>query len=176
MDTFAFTQPFEKILTQAQQLASQMQHTQLEALHVLQAALLVDAPKQWLMQAGCQIDSLENSLQNALNLRPNGALQGLDPSLQKLLQDAQSLAKKQKDQYISTDTFILALLQSKNDAAKLLKDSGVTEATFEGVMQEHRQGQSIESPLDDALDETLSQYTLDVTKQAKEGLLILSLA
>ena len=38
-------------------------------------------------------------------------------------------------------------------------------------MQEHRQGQSIESPLDDALDETLSQYTLDVTKQAKEGLL-----
>ena len=171
MDTFAFTQPFEKILTQAQQFASQQQHTQVEPLHVLQASLMVDAPRQWLMQAGSNIETLEASVKKALHLKPNGALQGIHPDLQTLLHKSQALATKQKDQYISTDTFLLALLQSKDEAAQLIKASGVTESTFETVMQEHRQGQSIESPLDDALDETLAQYTLDVTEQAQNGLL-----
>jgi ATP-dependent Clp protease ATP-binding subunit ClpB len=82
---------------------------------------------------------------------------------------ALALAKKQHDDYVTTEHLIVSLLDSKSTAAKLLADQGMQKKTLEAAIQELRKGEKITSPSAEDSFNALSKYAKNLNALAREN-------
>ncbi|MEY4148947.1 MAG: hypothetical protein RLZZ482_503 [Pseudomonadota bacterium] len=73
------------------------------------------------------------------------------------------------DAYISSEMFLLALADDKTEAARLLKQHGLTKAALEKAVQSVRGSEKINSKDADGQRESLKKYTIDLTELARVG-------
>jgi len=73
------------------------------------------------------------------------------------------------DAYISSEMFLLALADDKTEAARLLKQHGLTKAALEKAVQSVRGSDKINSQDADGQRESLKKYTIDLTELARVG-------
>lgn len=94
----------------------------------------------------------------------------LDPKAAKLFADAETDAKKAGDSYVTAERLLLAIAGlADDDAAKALKDAGVTTKALEGAIVQLRQGRTADSANAEEGYEALKKYARDLTKDARDG-------
>ncbi|KQP21366.1 ATP-dependent chaperone ClpB [Pseudorhodoferax sp. Leaf265] len=167
------TTKFQEALGDAQSLALANDNAYITPQHVLVAMLKQqDGPRPLLERAGANVQGLLAAAEGAVKRLPQ--VQGQeqvqpDRDLVTLLQASEKEALKRGDQFIAGELFLLAFVDSKIDAAKLLRENGVTRKALESAIDAVRGGQKVDSADAEGQREALKKYTLDLTERARMG-------
>ena len=167
------TTKFQEALADAQSLALGNDHAYIEPVHVLAAMLSQqDGPKAVLQRAGVQVQSLSEAAEAGIKRLPQVTGQEqvqVGPELVKLLQAAEKESIKRGDSFVASELFLLALADSKNEAGRLAKESGLSRKALESAIDAVRGGQNVNSAEAEGQREALKKYTLDLTERARMG-------
>ena len=167
------TTQFQEALGDAQSLAAGADNPYIEPLHLLAAMLQQDGPKALLARAGVNVSGLQAAVQQALGRLPqvqgNGGNIQTSRELGNLLNIADKESSKRGDQFIPSETFLLALADDKGDAGRLAREAGLQRKSLESAIDAVRGGQSVGSQDAEQQREALKKYTLDLTERARQG-------
>ena len=126
-----------------------------------------------LVKAGANVAKLRKDLDAALDKLPT--VQGtpgdvhVSQDLNRLLNVTDKLAQQRKDDYISSELFVLASFEDKHTLAKLLKDAGASKAAIEKAIEQVRGGEAVNDPQAEEKRGALEKYTIDLTARASSG-------
>ena len=177
MNLNKYTQKAQEAVLQAQTLAEEHNHSQIEPLHLL-AALLQQQEgvvPQLVNMIGVNARQLASQANEALEQmsRAYGATAqvGLSRQLNGVIQDAEKQAAKMKDDYVSTEHLFLALasLGGGDAAAKVLEQAGINPDNILMALSSVRGGQRVTSQNPEATYDALGKYGRDLTKDARLG-------
>ncbi|TFZ82070.1 ATP-dependent chaperone ClpB [Candidatus Macondimonas diazotrophica] len=170
------TNKFQMALADAQSLAVGRDHNYIEPVHLLLALLDQQggSVRPLLSAAGVNVNALRAELGQALEQLPRvqGASAGevhVSNDLGRQLNLADKLAQQRKDQYISSDLYLLAVLEDKGPAKDLLQRHGASKTTLEQAIAQVRGGESVSDPNAEEARQALDKYTIDLTERAEQG-------
>jgi len=168
-----FTIKAQEALSAAQTGAEKADHPEVTAEHLLAALLeqeggVVPAA---LGKLGANVTAIEAEVARALAGLPRtqGAATHVSPKLDAVLKQALREAEALKDQYVSTEHLLLALVENKATTAEALKNAGVTRDGLLRVLREIRGNQSVTDPNAEDRYQALERYTRDLTELARKG-------
>jgi len=162
-------------LADAQSLAIGRDHQYIEPVHVVFALLNQDGSSvhHLLAQAGVNIANLRTGLNKLLDSLPqvSGAAGEvmISRDLERTLNLSDKYAQQRNDQYISSELFILALLEDKGNLGNLLKECGASKHSLEQAIEDLRGGSSVQDPNAEENRQALEKYTIDLTSRAEAG-------
>lgn len=169
------TTKFQQAIADAQTLANVNDNGSIESIHLLYALLEKTEGDEisLLSSAGCKTQNLKNALNAAIQNLPkieskDGEI-GISRELNGVLNLTEKLALKQGDDYISTEMFLLILIEDKNLAGKLLREAGCDKETLKKSIMSVRGNEKVNSQSADGQREALKKYTLDLTDRARQG-------
>ena len=178
-----FTEKAQEVLTNSYQILMEQRHSQLDVEHVLMAMLnQKDGVTQQVMERLVPDMSLvKRAVQDKLDTTPKlqnqaNPYQGIQvsmyitPRLQRLFMTADEERTRLKDDYISTEHLLLAMLSDPADAvSKLLKRFGLDKESIYTALQDVRGNQRVTDPQAESKYQILAKYSVDLTKLAKEN-------
>ena len=178
MDQQRLTEKSQEALRQAQSLATRRQNQGVDVEHLL-AALLDDqeglVPKI-VARAGADPKMVREAVERALQKVPQvtgggGATDQLyvTQRLARLLEKAQDEARGLKDDYVSVEHLLLAMLSDSSVAGGALKDGAMTRDKVLQALQSVRGNQRVTSQNPEATYESLEKFGRDLTKLAESG-------
>jgi ATP-dependent Clp protease ATP-binding subunit ClpB len=165
----------QEALQQAQSLAEKRNHQAIDAEHLLFALLgqKEGVVLSLLQKLGVPVSSLTDGLQRALDRLPQvtgGAGQAfITPRLKKIIEGAEAEAETLKDEYVSTEHLLLALVQDSGEAGKLLKQFGASRDKILTALVSIRGAQRITDPNPEEKYQALEKYSRDLTDLARKG-------
>ncbi|SEQ18443.1 ATP-dependent Clp protease ATP-binding subunit ClpB [Solimonas aquatica] len=169
------TSRFQQALADAQSLAVGRDHPAIEPLHLLQALLDQEGGSTLplLQNASVNIDLLRSKLAQGIERLPKlkeatGEV-NVSPDLAKLLNLTDKLAQQRKDQFISTELFVLAALDDKGAAGEALRAAGGRKELLEKAITAVRGGAKVDSANAEEQRGALDKYTIDLTARASSG-------
>jgi len=169
------TSKFQMALADAQSLAVGRDHNYIEPVHVLVALLDQEggSVRHLLTQAGVNTNLLRSHLGEMLERLPTveGASGDVHISndLTRLLNLTDKLAQQRKDQYISSELFVLAAVEDKGEMGTLLRDAGASKSLVEQAIENMRGGQKVDDPNAEDQRQALEKYTIDLTERAEQA-------
>jgi len=169
------TSKFQTALSDAQSLALGRDHQFIEPSHVMVALLDQSggSTRPLLSQAGVNINQLRVCLDEALEQFPTvegfGGDVLISQEMSRALNLSDKFSQKRGDSFISSEIFLLAVLEDNGSLAKLLKKSGLTESNLEKVIKDLRGGVSVNDPNAEDQRHALDRYTIDLTQRAEQG-------
>ena len=169
------TTKFQEALSDAQSLALTHDNGYIEPVHLLAAMLKQDdGPRALLEKAGVSVHALAQAADAAI--KKLAQVQGSDQAqvqvsseLAKLLQATEKEALKRGDQFIAGELYLLAVADSKSDAGKIARDSGLSRKSLEAAIDAVRGGQGVNSADAEGQREALKKYCMDLTERARLG-------
>ena len=175
MDIELYTERAHGFLQAAQSLALRSQHQGLTAEHLLKV-LLDDREglaANLLQAAGADPKRALDEVDAALDKLPKveGAVQPyLTSELARVFEQAEGLAKKAGDSYVTAERLLLALALAKGTgAAKALTAAGLTPQALNSAINDIRKGRTADSPTAEQGYDALKKYARDLTEVAREG-------
>src|SRR2546428_3693735 len=176
MDPTKLTQKSQEALHAAQELARVRNHQLVEPAHVLYALLsdpegVVYPLRQKLGQSPRQVrDRVEEGLDRIPRVYgPAGQELYLSAATRAVLEKAFSEAAALTDEYVSTEHILLALLDGATDAARVLKDAGVSRDAVLSALVEIRGRQRVTDQHPEEKYQALERYGRDLTELARKG-------
>lgn len=169
------TSKFQLALADAQSLALGKDNNFIEPEHLMKALLDQQggSTRPLLSKAGVNVAQLRASLEQALDKLPTVSGTGgdihLSNNLNRLLNLTDKLSQQRKDNFISSELFILAALQEDGSLSRILKQAGADTKAVEKAIDDLRGGESINDPNAEEQRQALEKYTLDLTKRAEQG-------
>ncbi|MDD5365504.1 MAG: ATP-dependent chaperone ClpB [Gallionellaceae bacterium] len=169
------TTPFQSAIQEAQSLAVGNDNPYIETLHVLAALINQDdgSARAILQRAGARVPALLTGIQQALDRLPkvegHGGEVSISRDLDKIFNLTDKAAQKRGDAYIASELFLLACLEDKGEAGKLLKEHGATAANLGAAIDAVRGSEGVNSQEAEGQRQALSKYTLDLTERARLG-------
>ncbi|RCX29860.1 ATP-dependent chaperone ClpB [Thioalbus denitrificans] len=170
------TTKFQMALADAQSLAVGRDHQYIEPAHLLVALLDQEGGtvRHLLTQADVNVNQLRAELGSALERLPQvqGASSGevhVSNDLGRLLNLTDKLAQERKDQYISSELFVLAALEDRGVAGEALRKAGAAKGSLEKAIDGLRGGQNVQDPNAEDQRQALERYTIDLTERAEQG-------
>lgn len=170
-----FTIKAQEVIQAAQQTAYNAQNPNIETVHLLQSLLNDDngSVSFLLKKNNVNIAHLGNKLTELINRLPK--VQGTEPA-QSISRDLNNVVlrssanlKQFKDEFVSVEHLLLALLQVNDEAGKLLKDSGLTEKGLVAAIMELRKGNTVNSQTADTQFNNLQRYARNLNALAEEN-------
>jgi len=164
----------QEALNAALDLASKNDNPEITTEHFL-LALVGQAEglaRPLLEKLGVSAPSLEGRLQEAIASFPRargGTQPQLSHELRKTLDTAEGEMAKLKDEFLSAEHFLIALLSGNSTAAKLLKESGATRDRLMKALVEIRGNQRVTDQDPEGKYQTLEKYGRDLTELARKG-------
>ncbi len=175
MRTDKLTTRFQSALSDAQSLAVGRDNQFIEATHVLLALLAQDAStvSQVLSSTGVNVNALNVKLNEALERLPKveghqGDVQ-LSNEFIRLLNQTDKLAQQRNDQFISSELFLLALVDAKSSASDILKSAGADKDKIVQAIENVRGGETVDDANAEENRQALEKFTIDLSAQAAEG-------
>ena len=169
------TSKFQSALADAQSLAMGRDHAFIEPVHLMAALLEQDGStvRHLLTSTGVNVDMLTSKLNEELDHMAHieghqGDMQ-ISNDMNRLLNLTDKLAQKRKDQYISSELFMLAAVEDKSRLGDLLRTAGANKQSLEKAIDEVRGGQSVDDPNAEEQRQALEKYTVDLTERAQQG-------
>jgi ATP-dependent Clp protease ATP-binding subunit ClpB len=180
VDLNRLTQRSQEALHDAQTKALRYGHTEVDGEHLLLALLdqseglvprLLDA-------AGADPDTVRAKVEAELNRRPRTSGPGAAPGqvyvtqrLSRLFDSAEREAKRLKDEYVSVEHLVIALLDegSATAAGRLLGEAGLTRDSFLQALTSIRGNQRVTSAMPEVAYEALAKYGRDLVADAATG-------
>ncbi len=169
------TSKFQMALADAQSLAVGQDHQFIEPVHLMVALLDQQGStvRGLLTKSGVNVNLLRSHLGDTLDrLAKVEGTEGdvhLGTGLNKLLNVTDKLAQARNDQYISSELFILAILDGKSSLATVLEQAGAVRGAVEKAIDELRGGQQVNDPNAEDTRQALEKYTIDLTELAEQG-------
>ncbi|MEA3273517.1 MAG: ATP-dependent chaperone ClpB [Patescibacteria group bacterium] len=175
MDTEKFTQKSQEVLGEAHKLALENKQQPVDVIHL--ALKLIDQAQSIvpIILKKLEIDEtgLSNALAKMLQLAPR--LEKISPEqllvsqeLGKLLDTAQEEMGKLKDEYISTEHLLLAIISTPSEVSKIFTNFGVKYDQILKILSEVRGTEHANSPNPESKYQVLEKYGQNLTKLAKE--------
>ena len=170
------TSKFQLALQDAQSLALGRDNQFIEPIHLMIALLDQEggSTRGLLTQAGVNVNQLRSKLGEAVDRLPtvSGGDAGsvhVSNELSRLLNQTDKIAQQRKDQYISSELFVLAALDDKGTLGNLLRETGATKPAVEKAIDSMRGGQTVNDPNAEDQRQALQKYTVDLTERAEQG-------
>ncbi|MBO9371674.1 MAG: ATP-dependent chaperone ClpB, partial [Chloroflexi bacterium] len=175
MDLNRYTEKAQEAIFAAQRLTGEYNHGQIEPEHLL-LALVRQADgvvPQVLAKMNIPPETVALATERALREKPKvyGATQvGLSRDLSRALEEAEKIAARMRDEFISTEHLLLALLGPHGaSAARILSAHGVTEDAVLRALTAIRGSQRVTSQSPEATYQALEKYGRDLTALARQG-------
>jgi len=170
-----FTTKFQEAIANAQSLALGRDHQFIEPVHLLHALLNQDggSVRELLNKIGVNFNELRLKVSQAMERLPQ--VEGAGGNLQlsantiNLFNMCDKLAQKRKDQFISSELFVLAACDDKGELGTMLKNLGVSKDSVEKAIEQLRAGQNVDDPNAEDTRQALTKYTIDLTARAEAG-------
>lgn len=168
-----FTIKTQEAIQQAQQLAQEMGHQQVENEHLFKGIVLVDenVTPFLLKKLDVNVSLFQQILDNTLKSFPkvSGGDMMLSREAGRTLTEASSIAKKMKDEFVAIEHLILAIFNSNSKVAQILKDQGATEKNLKAAIDELRKGERVTSQSAEETYNSLNKYANNLNQLAEEG-------
>ncbi len=169
------TNKFQLALADAQSLALGHDNQFIEPLHLMSALLNQEggSVRPLLSAAGADVAGLLTSIEQAINRLPQ--VEGTDGDVQpsadliRVLNLCDKLAQKRGDNFISSELFVLAALDSRGSLADLLKSVGATSDKLSKAIDQLRGGDNVNDQGAEDQRQALKKYTIDLTERAELG-------
>ncbi len=168
-----FTIKAQEALQQAQIIAQSHEHQQIENEHLYKAISEID--KNVLPFILKKINVNNNLIKQILDkeLESFSKVSGGDIMLSreagKTLGEANVVAKKMEDEYVSIEHLLIAIFKSKSKISQILKDQGVTEKGLQTTIKELRKGDKVTSQTAEDTYNSLDKYAKNLNKLADDG-------
>src|SRR5690554_5454314 len=173
MNLNLFTTKSQEALQQAQILVQANGQQQIENEHIFKALLEVDenVTPFILKKVNVNIEMFKQTLDAVIESFPkvSGGQIGLSREAGTILNEAQIIAKKMNDEYVSVEHLFLAIFKSKSKAAQILKDQGVAEKDIQAAIQELRKGARVTSASAEETSNALNKYAKNLNQLANDG-------
>ncbi|MDO6758866.1 ATP-dependent chaperone ClpB [Tamlana sp. 2_MG-2023] len=168
-----YTIKSQEAIQQAQQIAQGFGHQQIENEHIFKGIFEVDENVLpfLLKKLNVNVSILEQALDKQVESfsKVSGGELMLSREAGKTLNEAAIIAKKMKDDYVSVEHLILAVLKSNSKISQMLKDQGVTEKGLTAAIIELRQGENVTSQSQEDTYNSLNKYAKNLNQLAKDG-------
>lgn len=170
-----FTVTFQEALADAQSLAVGKDNQFIEPTHIMSALLKQEkgSIRALLALSGSDPQAVALLVDKALEKLPKvqgvgGDLQ-LSPQTGRILNLCDKLAQKYKDEYISSEMFVLAAFETEGELKQILVQSNVTKEKLVKALEQIRQGQNVNDENAENARGALKKYTIDLTERAEKG-------
>lgn len=173
MNINKFTIKSQEAIQQSQQLAQRYGQQQIENEHIFKAIFEVDenvAPfilKKLNVNVPLFLQVLDSTIQSFPKV--SGADIMLSREANKTLTEAEIIAQKMNDEYVSIEHLILAIFASKSKVSQILKDQGVTEKGLKSAIEELRKGERVTSASAEETYNSLNKYAKNLNELARSG-------
>jgi len=163
----------QEAVQQAQSLAKERSHQRLEPMHLL--AALLDPEQQvvrsLLTQLGVNPAQILKAAEEGLGALPkvSGGETTMSPDLNQVFETSSAEAERMKDQYVSVEHLLLALLKVKSRAQTLLDALGIGEKEVLAALQKIRGGQRVTDQSPEDKYQALERYGRDLVELARKG-------
>lgn len=171
LDKWAVTA--QEALQVALGIAGDVEASEVAPTHLLKA--LLDSNERNLRsileKIGADPDTIAAQVDQAISKAPkvSGAQIGIGNDLLKVINEAEKLAAKLGDSYVTSEHLLTALANDNTDAGRILRDAGVTAKRVEEVYNELRGDERVTSQDAKPQFEALEQYGRNVTDLARQG-------
>lgn len=180
MDMNKLTQKSQEAVQQAQAIALRYGHQEVDGEHLLASLLAQDDGLVPRMLTRMQVDGnvLKSELDKELARQPKVSGPGVEQDkiyvtqrFQKLFLSAQGEAERLKDEYVSVEHLVLALIGEgdKTLAGRILKQFNITRDNFLSVLTQIRGNQSVKSANPEDTYQALEKYGTDLVAEARAG-------
>jgi ATP-dependent Clp protease ATP-binding subunit ClpB len=169
------TSKFQEALGDAQSLAVGRDHQFIEPVHLMLSLLDQQGGsiRPLFTHAGINLNLLRSQLAELLEKQArvegtNGDLH-ISNALAKLFNVTDKLAQQRKDQFISSELFVLAAMDEKGPLSDVLQSSGAKKEAIAKAVDAIRGGQSVDNANAEDQRMSLEKYTVDLTERAEQG-------
>ncbi len=168
------TYKFQQALGEAQSIAVGMDHSLIEPVHIMKALLDQDDGSIYhlLNSAGVDLAAFRSQIGIALDQLPQvvGGQNDVHMSNDsiRILNGADKLAQKRKDQFISSELFLLAALDDTSYIGQLLKKLVLDKDKLVQAIDKMRGGQAVQDQNAESTRNALDKYTIDLTARAEQ--------
>jgi ATP-dependent Clp protease ATP-binding subunit ClpB len=169
------TTKFQMALADAQSLAIGRDHQFIEPVHLMTAMLDQEGGtvRQLLAHSGVNVNGLRSALGDALDHLSSVSGTGGDVHVSndtaKLLNMTDKQAQQRKDDYISSELFVLAAAEEQGRLGDLLRAHGANKGAIAKAIDDMRGGQKVNDPNAEEQRQALEKYTVDLTERAEQG-------
>ncbi|MDX6189580.1 ATP-dependent chaperone ClpB [Flavobacterium sp. Fl-318] len=173
MNINKFTTKSQEAIQLSQQLAQRYGQQQIENEHIFKAIFEVDenvAPfilKKLNVNVPLFLQILDSTLQSFPKVSGGDIMLSRDAN--KALNEAEIIAQKMDDEYVSIEHLILAIFDSKSKVAQILKDQGVTGKALKATIAELRKGERVTSASAEETYNSLNKYAKNLNELARTG-------
>ncbi len=168
-----FTIKSQEALQKAASIASGNQQQAIEPGHLLQAILETDENVSNYVIKKMTVNEaiLKSKLEEIVNAYPkvSGQQAYLSPTANSVLQNAEKELREFKDEFVSIEHLLLALLATKDKISSLMKDVGFDRAGLVKVIKELRGGSKVTDQNAEAKYKSLDRYSKNLNDLAKKG-------
>ncbi|KIC01991.1 Clp protease ClpB [Flavobacterium sp. JRM] len=173
MNINKFTIKSQEAIQLSQQLAQKNGQQQIENEHIFKAIFEVDenvAPfilKKLNVNVPLFLQILDSTIQSFPKVSGGDVMLSRDAN--KALNEAEIIAQKMNDEYVSIEHLMLAIFDSKSKVAQILKDQGVTGKGLKAAIEELRKGERVTSASAEETYNSLNKYAKNLNELARTG-------
>ncbi len=178
MDFNRFTEKVQEAFRQAQSKATELSHSQIDVEHLFVA--LLEQPEGLaptiLLKIQVPLENLHRKLLTELGKLPKVSVEGrpvdqvyITGRFQKLAGQAETEAKRMKDDYVSVEHLLLAFTEDSGATGKILKEFGVAREKLMKALTDVRGSQRVTNSTPENTYQALEKYGRDLTALANQG-------
>lgn len=174
MNLEKFTERSRGFLQAAQTIAMRESHQKLAAEHLLKAIMDDDQgmAANLIRRAGGEPARVQEAVEQSLKKLPKvsgDAQPYMDPSMVKVLDEAEKLAKKAGDSFVPVERILMALAMVPGAAKQALDAGAVTAQALNAAINDIRKGRTADTANAEQGYDALKKYARDLTEAAEEG-------
>ncbi len=169
-----FTIKSQEAIQKGQQIAASYGHQQIENSHILKALFEVDENVTPFIfkKLGINIELLKSLVDKTIESYSKvtgGGDTTLSRNASKMLTTATNEANDLKDEFVSIEHLLLAILNTKDTTSQILKDQGITDKAMHAAIAELRKGSKVTSQSAEETYNSLNKYARNLNQLAKDG-------
>jgi ATP-dependent Clp protease ATP-binding subunit ClpB len=172
-----FTIKAQEALQNAQEIAASKNHGELKALHLLmtlqndESSLVVPMVNK----AGVNVDLLREDIDSELDHMPklsnmtNVSQLYLSQELMRILDQAAKIAAQQKDEFVSCEHLLLAILEVPSTASHIVERSGLRRDAALKILNDMRGAARVVDETPESKFQVLEKYAVNISEKARKG-------
>ncbi len=168
-----FTVKSQEAIQKASEIAARNQNQAIEPAHLLKAMVSVDenVVPYLLTKLNVNVDFFTSQLDKLVDGLPKvtGGEPYLSGNLNKTLQKAQEYAQQAKDEFVSIEQLLLAILSLNDPASRLMQSAGISEKELKTAINQLRKGSNVNSQTAEDTYNALNKYAINLNNQARTG-------
>ena len=167
-----YTIKSQEAIQQAQVIANGLEHQQIENEHIFKGILETDdnVLPYLLKKYEIDKDTLTKVIDAELKRYPkvSGGQIALSQNAGKTLTQAQTIANKMKDDFVTIEHLILAMVDGKSAISKIFNQHGITKKNLTSLITEMRKGERVSSQSQEETYNALNKYAKNLNQLAIE--------